>query len=175
MLCSGCIPATGYLCASVYNVCTKPRVSADKCPLSFCLNLCVCVGGGEGMEVKNASFFRSLEEKSAIDIYEKMCSCVVDTSSRPCAPDPDFRCVLMLLGGGGGEEEEDWGHRMPVCSLFCDACITFFDGPGNIASLNHGISLSLSPPPPSLSLSQIKPCSQLEPVALHQEMDSMKG
>ena len=88
-------------------------------------------GWGDGGQKR--SFFRSLEEKSAIDIYEKMCSYVVDTSSRPCAPDPDFRCVLMLLGGGGeggGEEEEDWGHRMPVCTLLCDACITFFDDPG---------------------------------------------
>ena len=43
----------------------------------------------------------ALEEKSAIYIYEKMCSCVVDASSRPCAPDPDFRFVFELLGGGG--------------------------------------------------------------------------
>ena len=65
--------------------------------------MCVCVcGGGGGDGGQKRSFFRSLEEKSAIDINEKMCSCVVDTSSRPCAPDPDFRCVLMLLGGGGG-------------------------------------------------------------------------
>ena len=48
----------------------------------------------------------ALEEKSAIKsaiyIYEKMCSCVVDTSSQPCAPDPDFRCVFVAGGGGGG-------------------------------------------------------------------------
>ena len=33
-------------------------------------------------------------------------SCVVDTSSRPCAPNPDFRCVFDVAGGGEARPSE---------------------------------------------------------------------
>ena len=60
-----------------------------------------------------ASFRRKTGHKSAIYRYEKICSRVVDTSSRTCDPDCFFRCVI----GFAVRRRRDDNYRLKICTL----------------------------------------------------------